>query len=215
MANQTSTQDIYGSHRPQMEAVLERLVGRVADLRESMKEEMGLDPIEHILSRFKSDASMRDKLARKGLPQTTEAAITQVYDALGVRIVCGFLNDVYVIRDHLIADPEFEVVEEKDYIRHAKPNGYRSFHMIVRSSKGYYAEVQLRTISMDTWAALEHHLQYKRPHTGNQRLIVQELKRCADELASTDVSMQTLRDAIMGEGYDVRARMPEDYVSRD
>jgi ppGpp synthetase/RelA/SpoT-type nucleotidyltranferase len=142
---------------------------------------------------------MREKLARKGLPIKTEAALTQVNDALGVRIVCAFLNDVYAMRDHLASDPGVEVVEERDYILHAKPNGYRSYHMILHTEEGYYAEVQLRTISMDTWAALEHHLQYKKERVGNQNLIVRELKRCADELASTDVSMQTLRDAILGE----------------
>lgn len=190
---------IYGTHLPEMERLLDHLIAKVKDLRARMTDEMGLDPIEHILARIKSDQSMREKLQRKGLPQTTEAALTQVYDALGVRIVCGFLSDVYAMRDHLASDPEFEVVEEKDYIRHAKPNGYRSYHMILRSRTGYYAEVQLRTISMDTWAALEHHLQYKKGRASNQRLMVRELKRCADELASTDVSMQTLRDAILGD----------------
>ncbi len=194
----STTASIYGTHLPQMEAVLDRLVQCVESLRARMEAEMGINPVEHMLARIKSEDSMRDKLRRKGLPQTTEAALTQLYDAIGIRIVCAFLNDVYAIRDHLADDPEFDIVEERDYIRHAKPNGYRSYHLIVRSQQGYYAEVQLRTISMDTWAALEHHLQYKKPHKGNQRLIVQELKRCADELASTDVSMQTLRDAILG-----------------
>ena len=197
---------IYGDHLPQMEAVLGRLVGRVGTLRESMTQELGLDPIEHVLARIKSEESMRDKLSRKGLPQTTEAALTQVYDAIGVRIVCGFLSDVYAMRNHLAADTELEVVEERDYIRFAKPNGYRSYHMILRSRQGYYAEVQLRTISMDTWAALEHHLQYKKAHAGNQRLMVQELKRCADELASTDVTMQTIRDAIFAADADAPAQ---------
>ncbi len=191
--------DIYGGHRAEMEKVLDRLVQRVKDLRESMTKETDFDPIEHILARVKSDESMREKCRRKGLPETTESALTKVYDALGVRIVSPFLSDVYAIRDHIAASPDFGVLEERDYIMHAKPNGYRSYHMILRSDEGYYAEVQLRTISMDTWAALEHHLQYKKPHVGNQKLIVQELKRCADELASTDVSMQTIRDMLLHE----------------
>ena len=199
MQEPSTHEDIYGSHRLEMEQVLDRLVDRVKDLRASMCDELEMDPVEHILARIKSDDSMREKLRRKGLPITTEAALTQITDALGIRIVCGFLSDVYAMRDHLASDPEIEVIEERDYIRHAKPNGYRSYHMILRSVKGYYAEVQLRTISMDTWAALEHHLRYKKKLGGNQRLIARELKRCADELASTDVSMQTLRDAIMGE----------------
>lgn len=191
--------DIYGSHRAEMERVLDRLVARVRDLRNDLKEQRGLDPVEHILARIKSDASMRDKLRRKGLPETTEAALNDVHDALGLRIVCGFLSDVYAMRDWIKEYPGVEVLEERDYILHAKPNGYRSYHMILRTKEGYHVEIQLRTISMDTWAALEHHLQYKKARVGNQALIVRELKRCADELASTDVSMQTIRDAILGE----------------
>lgn len=191
--------DIYGSHRPALEATLDDLVDRVKRLRRETTERTGLDPVEHILARVKSDESMRDKCRRKGLPETTESALEELYDALGVRIVCAFLSDVYMLRDYIDADPDFEVVEERDYIKNAKPNGYRSLHLIVRAKTGYYAEIQIRTISMDTWAALEHHLHYKKDFHGNQRLIVRELKRCADELASTDVSMQTLRDMILGE----------------
>lgn len=192
-------EDIYGGHRPHMEKVLDRLVARVKDLRASMAAQTEFDPIEHILARVKSDESMREKCRRKGLPETPDSALTKVYDALGIRIVCPFLSDVYAIRDHIASDRDVEVVEERDYIRHAKPNGYRSYHMILRSREGYFAEVQLRTISMDTWAALEHHLRYKKPNVGNQQLIVRELKRCADELASTDVSMQTIRDMLLHE----------------
>ena len=46
-------------------------------------------------------------------------------------------------------------------------------------------------------AALEHHLKYKKEVGAKTELIVQELKRCADELASTDLSMQTIRDMIL------------------
>lgn len=195
--------DIYGEHRLRMEAELARLTRRVRMLGENMGDQSEFNPIEHVRSRMKSNASMREKCRRKGFPETTESALNYIYDALGIRIVCAFLSDVYTVRDHIAADPESEVVEERDYIRHAKPNGYRSYHMILRSREGYYVEVQIRTISMDTWAALEHHLHYKKAHEGDknddsQRLIVAELKRCADELASTDVSLQTLRDIILG-----------------
>jgi putative GTP pyrophosphokinase len=191
--------DIYGGQRPHMEAALDELVQEIKDLRSTMIAETGFDPVEHTLARVKSEDSMREKCRRKGLPETPESALSELYDALGMRIVCSFLSDVYALRDHLAANPHIEVLEERDYIRHAKPNGYRSYHMIIRTRQGYYAEVQLRTISMDTWAALEHHLHYKKKLGGNQKLIVQELKRCADELASTDVSMQTIRDMILSE----------------
>lgn len=194
-------ESIYGTKRPEMEAFLARLEKQIASIRQSMKEQTGMDSVEHCLSRIKSEDSMREKCRRKGLPETTESALSAIHDAIGLRIVCAFLNDVYSIRDRLAALDDLTVVSEKDYIRVAKPNGYRSYHMIVRDRSGLYAEIQLRTISMDTWAALEHHLKYKKNVGGNTALLAEELKRCAEELASTDVSMQTLRDLIL-EGSD-------------
>ena len=190
---------IYGEHYEELETVRKCLVGSIDQIRERLNKENGIDPIEHCLSRIKSDASMREKCHRKGLPETTESALEKIFDAIGIRIVCAFVSDVYSIRNSLAELPDCEIVEEKDYIRHSKPNGYRSYHMIVRYQKKTYAEIQLRTISMDTWAALEHHLKYKQNIGGNVRLIEEELKRCADELASTDISMQTIRDMIFEE----------------
>ncbi len=190
------TESIYGSHLPMMKADLAEIVERLEKLREQMKEACGMDPVEHFLYRIKTEESMREKCRRKQLPETTQSALEDIHDAIGLRLVCAFLDDVYTIRDFLKGMEDCVVVEEKDYIRHAKPNGYRSYHMVLKTKNGYYAEFQLRTISMDTWAALEHHLRYKKQIKGNTALIEKELKRCADELASTDVSMQTIRDMI-------------------
>lgn len=189
---------IYGEHFPHMEQLRQELSERVERIREEIREEIGMDPVEHCLSRIKEEESMREKCRRKQLPETTESALEQIHDAIGFRIVCAFVDDVYAIRDRLAAFEDCEIVTEKDYIRHAKPNGYRSYHMILRVRGQYYVEFQLRTISMDTWAALEHHLKYKK-QIDNEQLIIQELKRCADELASTDISMQTIRDMILDE----------------
>ncbi|MGN0709723.1 MAG: GTP pyrophosphokinase family protein [Anaerovoracaceae bacterium] len=186
---------IYGDKRPEMEAVMQLISGEIDGLRKELTEKYGSDPVEHCLSRIKSEESMREKCDRKGLPQTEKSALEDIHDAIGLRVVCAFVSDVYKVRDHLAGMDECEVVEEKDYIKHAKPNGYRSYHMILKV-RGYYAEVQIRTISMDTWAALEHNIKYKKNIGGNKELIEQELKRCADELAATDMSMQTLRDMI-------------------
>lgn len=186
-------QSIYGKYLPEIEQIQERFMEQVQEFREEVKEKTGMDPVEHCLSRIKSEESMREKCRRKNLPETTESALFEIHDAIGFRIVCAFLDDVYAIRNRIVEAGEYEVVREKDYIRHAKPNGYRSYHMILKVMKKFYVEIQLRTISMDTWAALEHHLKYKK-EIKNEQLIIQELKRCADELASTDISMQTIRD---------------------
>ncbi len=199
MDTTNTTDSIYGPYYPQLEATMKELMRRITTVREDMTAQYGLDPVEHCLARVKSEDSMREKCRRKGLPETTTSSLEDIHDAIGIRVVCAFVDDVYAIRDHLVSFDDCEVIEEKDYIRHAKPNGYRSYHLILKVQGKWYAEFQLRTISMDTWAALEHHVKYKKEVGANEALIVSELKRCADELASTDISMQTIRDMIFAE----------------
>ncbi|SFI23876.1 ppGpp synthetase catalytic domain-containing protein (RelA/SpoT-type nucleotidyltranferase) [Pseudobutyrivibrio sp. OR37] len=189
-------ESIYGNHREAMMDVMNIIMGSIDELRANMLEENGSDPIEHCLARIKSEESMREKCRRQALPENTQSALNVIHDAIGIRVVCAFISDVYKVRDHLKSIDKVEVVEEKDYIKHAKPNGYRSLHVILRYDNKYYVEMQLRTISMDTWAALEHHIHYKKTASEQDKLIIAELKRCADELASTDMSMQTIRDMI-------------------
>ena len=190
---------IYGNHLVRMKEIVDEMERRIVSLREKVLSEQGMDPIEHYLARIKSDESMREKCRRNGLPETEDSALNKIMDAIGVRVVCPFLDDVYTMRDYLVQMPDLVLVQEKDYIRNAKPNGYRSYHLILRSFDGYYIEVQLRTISMDTWAALEHHIRYKKDLPCDAELVFKELKRCADELASTDVSMQAIKNLISGE----------------
>ena len=191
-----SKESIYGEYLPKLEAARDYLVKEIEIVREEMKKKYDLDPVEHLISRIKSEESMREKCRRKGFEETTESALTKIFDAVGIRVVCAFISDVYVIRDHLVQLPNCELVKEKDYIKRAKDNGYRSYNMILKVWGEVYVEIQLRTISQDTWAALEHHLYYKKEKMVDDVLIEAELKRCADELASTDLSMQTIRDMI-------------------
>ena len=161
-----------------------------------------LQPVVYCCSRLKSPDSMMRKLSKHGLPQDGHTALTRVYDAIGIRIVCAFAEDVYHVVKWLSARPEIEIICEKDYIAYPKPNGYRSYHLQIKlrtgAGKGLPAEIQVRTIATDFWATLEHQLKYKKalPH---EELIRNELKRCADEIASVDLSMQTIRDILRKE----------------
>lgn len=182
------------------------MLNRIEGYNEKYKEEAGEGIYEHLSARIKGEQSMREKCDRRGLPQTPYSALAELKDSIGLRIVTNFIDDIKENVQHIKSFPDCEVVEEKDYITTAKSNGYRSYHLIIMITvpwedvRGnipgkYYIEIQLRTIAMDTWASLEHQLKYK--HTvSNQEMIVSELKRCADELASCDVSMQTIRDLI-------------------
>ena len=190
--------DIYGKYRAGLLSVEKRLAEGIEAFNAETKN------FEHMSHRLKTDESMAEKLSRKGCPVTEEAAVSEVRDAVAFRIVCRFIDEIYENREKILQLPGVSLVKEKDYVRHVKPNGYRSYHMILDvavpedAARGhYFAEVQIRTIAMDSWAALEHEMKYKH-EIQNAELIGRELKRCADELASCDVSMQTIRDLIQG-----------------
>lgn len=202
MSNTEETHDFYKDVQVLLESVLQELLLRVNLLRRYQMLAGERDPVEHCKGRIKSEDSMKEKLARKGLPITLDAALNEVHDAVGIRIVCQFVDDVYRMVDILKRQEDFILVKEKDFIKNPKPNGYRSYHMIIKlpvhlpdCTRELFAEIQLRTIAMDCWAALEHELKYK--HTiPNQELLQKELKRCSDEMASTDLTMQTIRQVI-------------------
>lgn len=164
----------------------------------------GLQPIIYCQSRIKKPKSMIKKLEKLGLDTDCDTAMREMHDAIGVRIVCSFIDDVYEISNWLEEQSEYEVIQVKDYIAYPKPNGYRSLHLILRFNgeiaNGIMAEVQLRTIATDFWAALEHQLKYKR-NVEHEKTIRNELKRCADEIASVDMSMQTIRDIIRDDSW--------------
>ena len=145
---------------------------------------------------------LMEKLKRKALPETLEAALCEVHDAVGVRVICSFADDVFRVEKWLKSQKNYELVKEKDYISYPKPNGYRGIHLILRGmtgkTAGTYVEIQLRTIAMDFWASLEHQLKYKK-EIGHAAMMSGELKQCADDIASVDLSMQTIRDIIEAE----------------
>jgi putative GTP pyrophosphokinase len=162
-------------------------------------------PIEYITTRVKTEESMKEKLKRKGLEVNLENALTKIYDAAGVRIVCSYIDDVYQIAEMLKSYKDLKLIKEKDYIKNPKPNGYRSYHMVFEMSldlageiRPVFVEIQIRTIAMDFWSSLEHQMKYKKD-IQNQELIAEELKRCADQIATTDLNMQTIRKMINNE----------------
>ena len=204
-----NTGSIYGTYEQLLPGVLEHFLGELEKLNEQTKQLTGEGIYEHLHTRVKSDSSMREKCDRRGLPQTARSALRDIMDAIGVRVITRFIDDIMDIVEYIRGIQGVEVVTEKDYIRNAKPNGYRSYHMILSvevpwrdidgEEPGHcFIEVQLRTLAMDSWASLEHQLKYKKD-IRNQKLIVSELKRCADELAGCDLSMQTIRNLIRSE----------------
>ena len=158
-----------------------------------------LQPVVYYCTRIKQPESMARKLRARGLPVTAQAATGSVCDAVGLRIICSFASDVLEIVRRLEADPRIRVTAKKDYLAVPKPNGYRSIHLQIRLREtDLPAEIQVRTIAMDFWATLEHQIKYKKT-IADEALIRSELKRCADEIASVDLSMQTIREILREE----------------
>ena len=197
-------QDIYGKYGVYLPKILEDLSQRIQEANDRVKQETGQKLFEHFNARIKQAASMEEKCQRKNLPRVPESALKEIRDAIGIRIVCGFIEDIYQTIEALRQLEGCEIILEKDYIRAAKPNGYRSYHLILevetpyedchgQNPGRYFVEIQRRTIAMDSWASLEHQMKYKHEIKDSKR-IVRELKRCADELASCDVTMQTIRN---------------------
>ncbi len=177
---------------------------KVEILDEEFRTRYAHNPIHHIDSRLKSPQSMMKKLARKGLPQTLEAAEANLNDIAGVRIVCNYLDDIYRIADLLQRQRDVEFVHRRDYIENPKESGYRSLHLVIRipvflssHTELVPVEVQIRTIAMDFWASLEHQLRYKSNHETTQQLR-RRLQHCAEASAALDREMQDIYREING-----------------
>ncbi len=163
------------------------------------------NPIENIKTRIKSPESIRRKMAKKGLmPMTLEAVEKNIKDIAGIRVVCSFIDDIYMLADCLTSQDDITLLECKDYIKSPKENGYRSLHLIVEvpiflqnEKRNMKVEVQLRTNAMEFWASLEHRLRYKKDLP--EELLhstADGLYQCARISAQLDEHMQQIRNAI-------------------
>jgi len=157
------------------------------------------NPISAIHTRLKSQVSIMEKMARKGLPISRASIEENLNDIAGIRVICAYIDDIYRIADALIAQDDIILLERKDYIKEPKPSGYRSLHLIVsvpvffaEEKKLVKAEIQIRTIAMDFWASLEHGIRYKQCGE-NATSVIEGLKECAEQIAATDQKMQQLR----------------------
>ena len=161
------------------------------------------NPIEHIKSRLKTPDSIVKKLKRYGFEVTIDNMVEKLSDIAGIRIICSFTSDIYQIAEMITKQSDVTVLYVKDYIKNPKPNGYKSYHMVVTipiyltdGPVDTKVEIQIRTIAMDFWASLEHKIYYK--FEGNApAYLQQELKACADVVNMLDVKMFSLNQAIL------------------
>lgn len=173
-------------------------------LNEEFSLEHDRNPINSIKTRLKSVPSIREKLERRNIAPSLAAVEENLSDIAGVRVICSFVDDVYVLAHALLQQDDVELIEKKDYIASPKPNGYRSLHLIVgipiflkHEKRIMKVEIQLRTIAMDFWASLEHQLRYKKDFLFSNEM-AKELQECAELSAVLDFRMDNLRKSVSG-----------------
>lgn len=166
------------------------------------------NPIETIKSRLKKPQSIIEKLWRKKLPFTAESIEKNIRDIAGVRVICAFPEDVYLLAEYLLKQDDITLIRVKDYIKSPKKTGYRSLHLIVQvpiflanEKRMMNVEIQLRTIAMDFWASLEHKMYYKKDDLKDAEKIAEELRICAEESEKLDNMMQSIRNRIDQKDY--------------
>ena len=201
------------------DAALREVNTKLETLNNEFKIKHQYNPIEHMTSRIKSPESIAKKMKHNNRELTVEHIVRYINDVAGIRIICSFTSDIYRIAALISKQSDVTILKIKDYIKNPKPNGYKSYHMIVSvpiflsdTMVDTKVEIQIRTIAMDFWASLEHKLYYK--FEGNApESIRKELKECADLAAFLDQKMLAINEEIRhysGEDADNDAELDND-----
>jgi len=181
---------------------LEHMKTKIDILKSEFKHIYNYNPIEHVTSRVKTPDSIIRKANKKGCPITLDSIRKNIRDIAGIRITCSFETDIYVLHEMLKRHRDIKIIEEKDYIKEPKGNGYRSLHLIISvpismsdREEEVFVEVQIRTIAMDFWASLEHKIYYKY----NKEIPIQikkELAEAANTAHQLDQKMEALHEEV-------------------
>ena len=150
------------------EAGIKEIRTKLEILDSEFKVKYDHNPIHHIESRLKKPESIIKKAIDKDVTLTEKEIMRHIHDIAGIRVICNYIDDVYVVAQLLINQDDIKLIKIKDYIQNPKDNGYRSLHLVLEvpiflaeGVQPIHVEVQLRTIAMDFWASLEHKLKYK------------------------------------------------------
>lgn len=157
-------------------------------------------PIESVQVRVKTINSILDKSRRMELKP--EEIKDKMHDIAGVRITCQFVEDIYTVVNLIKKRSDIEVIYERDYIANPKESGYRSYHMhayyhleTIEGPQKVLFEIQIRTMTMNVWATVEHSLNYK---YDNQIPIdiKEKLVKAAEAAQSLDEQLSKIRNEI-------------------
>ena len=192
---------LYGSYQEMMEmqllynAAIKQISTKLDILNEEFNVKHARNPIHHVEGRLKSPQSIIKKLNHKNMDVSITSA-KELNDIAGIRVVCGYLDDVYNIADMLLMQTDIKLIKCQDYIKEPNFNGYRSLHLDIEVSvflsdhiEKVIVEIQIRTVAQDFWASLEHDIRYKSDKHIPQD-ICDDMLQSANEIAAIDLKMQ-------------------------
>lgn len=180
-------------------SAIQTVENKLSIMNEEYFAQYGRKPIQMIVSRVKKEQSIIDKMKRHGYELSMDNAVRKLYDIAGVRAICAFEHDVYHLAEVLLQHEDITLLHQKDFIQNPKESGYRSLHLLVSvpiylaaGKRDVRVEVQLRTITMDLWASMEHELRYKQQIAFPEDLN-REIWECAELSAALDERMGKLQ----------------------
>lgn len=183
-------------------SALKEVQTKVEILNDEFQHVHQYNPIEYIKARIKAPESIVKKLKRRGYETSIDNMVNYVNDMAGIRIVCSFTSDIYKLAEMIGRQNDLTVISVKDYIKHPKDSGYKSYHMLVTvpiflsdCTIDTKVEIQIRTMAMDFWASLEHKIYYKFEGHAPEA-IRRDLRECSGIVSMLDAKMLQLNEAI-------------------
>ena len=123
--------EFYGEYAPKLEEIQKLLIDEIQSMLDSISTDSETALAEHINSRIKDANSLKEKLRKNNLPETSESGLRNLSDIVGARVITHFVGDIYTVLGLIENNPCWRVTVVKDYIAAMKPNGYRSLHILL------------------------------------------------------------------------------------
>ncbi|ASW43519.1 GTP pyrophosphokinase [Clostridium isatidis] len=182
------------------EQAVEELKVKLRSIRKEFRKKNEYSPIEFVTGRVKEVSSLLEKANKFGIPM--DRLEYEIEDIAGIRIMCQFVDDIDTVVEIIRGRKDMQILYEKDYVRGVKESGYRSYHIIIKypvnmaeGEKVILAEFQIRTLSMNFWATIEHSLNYKYKKQLPSH-VREKLKKAADAAFELDELMLDIKDEI-------------------
>lgn len=173
---------------------------KLRQLRNQYRQRGQHSPIEFVTGRVKPIASIVEKMQRRNI--RLDRLEEDMEDIAGVRVMCQFVEDIYLVVELLKQRYDMQVLEERDYIANQKASGYRSYHIVISypiqrldGQRVVKVEIQIRTLAMNFWATIEHSLNYKYQGAFPPEL-AERLRRSAEAAFMLDKEMSDIREEI-------------------